>query len=132
MLVCKWWFPNKEDPHSVVDAIYLTRAEPTKHGVRVSVKLQFQAQSDVVVGDEGFRFQRHQSFELAGQEVTDALRYIETGENAFFRYLNKNRESKAKVASILPQLYVLIEKPEIDAATGAGNVELVRPPTKRL
>lgn len=130
MLVCKWWFPNKEEPHSVVDAIYVTRAEPTDHGVRVSAKLQFHARSDVLVADDGFYFQRHQFFELTGQDADSALKVIEAGQNAFFEYLDKNHESKAKVATNLPELYGVIERPEIAGA--AGGVELVRPPSKRI
>lgn len=130
MLVCKWWFPNKEAPHSVVDAIYLTRAEPTDQGVRVSTKLQFHARSDVLVADDCFQFQRHQFFELIGQDAADALKIIEVGANAFFDYLDKNHESNAKVATNLPELYGVIERPEIAGA--AGGVELVRPPSKRI
>lgn len=132
MLVCKWWFPSKEEPHSVVDAIYLTTAEPTEHGVRVSTKLQFNARSEMVVGDEGLLFKRHLPFDLVGHDVADALKTIETGENAFFVYLNKNSEARTKVASRLPSLYAVFEGPKIAAATTATDCQLIRPPSKRL
>jgi hypothetical protein len=132
MLVCKWWFPNKEEPHSVVDAIFLTTAEPTEYGVRVSTKLQFNARSDMVVGDEGFWFKRHLPLDLVGQDVTDALKSIETGDNAFFIYLHKNVEARTKVASRLPILYAVFEGPELAAATAAVDCQIVRPPPKRI
>lgn len=85
MLVCRWWYPTKEAPTCVVDAIHVTRAEPTTNGVRVTSKLQLIAKPVSVDAGNGVKI-NGQSVTCAfeGADLNSALRKIESGIDPLF------------------------------------------------
>jgi hypothetical protein len=93
MLVCRWWYPTKDAPHSVVDAIHVTRAEPTEKGVAVIAKLHLIARPVATEVGAGVQVTgRSVTCILVGQEMADALTDIESGVDPLYTRFNSDKD----------------------------------------
>ncbi len=104
MLLCRWWYPTKEHPLCVVDAVHVTRAEPTEAGARVVPQLTLIARSMSIEAGSGVIVHGPSVFcALDESDTAAALKRIEAGvDPLYFRFKRDPNLDKALSTQVEP------------------------------